>query len=157
MPTTAIPPETVIVVPLIVVGSIASLNVMVMFVFRATPVAPLIGDVADTVGAVVSGIVVKVEVDCATPVAPDQPYEIELLLDEESAGIAELEELSGKSIRLQVEYGVPKALVRRLVELQRKALPAAVDGGIGPQVFERVAQISAVKGPGFALEEVVHV
>ena len=42
----------------IVVASIASLNVAMTAVVAATPVAPLVGDTLVTVGGVVSGVVV---------------------------------------------------------------------------------------------------
>src|SRR6185295_6330987 len=56
----------------IVVGSIASLKVALIFWLKGTPVAPLTGSVALTVGAVVSGAapVVKLQLKAAARVLP---------------------------------------------------------------------------------------
>ena len=63
---------TVNVVPLIVVGSIASLNVTATAEFTATPDAPFVGETAVTVGATASAlaVVVNADVACAASALP---------------------------------------------------------------------------------------
>ena len=63
---------TVKVVPLIVVGSIASLNVTVTAALMRTPDAPFVGETFVTVGAAASAlaVVVKVDVACAASALP---------------------------------------------------------------------------------------
>ena len=51
------------VVPVIVVGSIASLNVTVTVEFTGTPEVPFAGDTAVTVGATASALAVVVKLD----------------------------------------------------------------------------------------------